>query len=87
LISEDDDMATVGSSEAKRMLSALLERVELGEQIVIIRHGRPIARLMPIESGRAGSVSPAMAKLRKLRQGATLGRPRWKELRDAGRKY
>ena len=41
-------METVGSFDAKTNFSALLERVERGEQIVITRRGKPVARLMPI---------------------------------------
>lgn len=33
--------------EAKTQLSRLVERVEAGEDIVIARHGRPVARLVP----------------------------------------
>jgi prevent-host-death family protein len=79
-------MATVGSFEAKTNFSALLERAERGEQIVITRRGKPVARLMPLAPAD-GKASQAMAKLRKLRQGTTLGGLSWKELRDAGRKY
>ncbi len=39
--------ATVGSYEAKTHLADLLDRVQRGEQIVITRHGKPIARLVP----------------------------------------
>lgn len=35
--------------EAKTHLSALLERVAAGEEIVIARAGKPVARLMPLE--------------------------------------
>jgi prevent-host-death family protein len=80
-------MDTVGAFDAKTNFSALLERVERGEQIVITRRGKPVARLMPIATARKVKVSDAMAKLRKLRKGATLGGLSWKELRDAGRKY
>jgi prevent-host-death family protein len=80
-------MDTVGAFDAKTNFSALLERVERGEQIVITRRGKPVARLMPIATARKVKVSDAMAKLRKLRKGATLGSLPWKELRDAGRKY
>ena len=80
-------MDTVGAFDAKTNFSALLERVERGEQIVITRRGKPVARLMPIATARKGKVSDAMAKLRKLRKGATLGGLSWKELRGAGRKY
>jgi prevent-host-death family protein len=77
-------MATVGAFYAKTNFSALLERAEHGEQILITRRGKPVARLMPIATAREGKVSEAMAKLR---EGTKLGGLLWKELRDAGRKY
>lgn len=36
----------IGASEARNTLSALLRRAEAGEEIVITRHGRPVARLI-----------------------------------------
>ena len=44
--------ATVNVYEAKTQLSQLLARVENGEEIVIARHGRPIARLVPLPARR-----------------------------------
>lgn len=41
--------STVNVHEAKTHLSRLLERVEKGEEIVIARAGKPVARLVPIE--------------------------------------
>ncbi len=38
---------TVNMHEAKTHLSKLVERVESGDQIVIARAGRPVARLVP----------------------------------------
>ena len=38
--------------DAKTNLSRLLERVEAGEEIVIARNGRPIARLVPEQRRR-----------------------------------
>jgi prevent-host-death family protein len=40
-------MRQVQIAEAKAHLSALLERVEAGEEIVIARRGKAIARLIP----------------------------------------
>jgi prevent-host-death family protein len=45
-------MAQVGMHEAKTKLSQLVERAEAGEDIVIARNGKPVARLVPI-SGKA----------------------------------
>lgn len=38
---------TVNIHEAKTHLSRLLERVSAGEEIIIARAGRPVARLVP----------------------------------------
>ena len=42
-------MKTVGACEAKTHLPRLLERVSRGESLTITRHGRPVARLVPVE--------------------------------------
>ena len=42
----------VGAFQAKNTLGTLLDRVEQGEEIVITRHGKPVARLVP-KIGRA----------------------------------
>ena len=39
---------TVGAFEAKTHLSELLARVEGGEEVTITKHGRPVARLVPV---------------------------------------
>jgi prevent-host-death family protein len=39
----------VNVSEAKTHLSRLLERVEAGEEVVLARAGRPVARLVPLQ--------------------------------------
>lgn len=44
-------MQQVQIAEAKAHLSALLERVEAGEEIVIARRGKPVARLIPEPKG------------------------------------
>jgi prevent-host-death family protein len=41
-------MAQVGMHEAKTRLSQLVERAEAGEDVVIARNGKPVARLVPI---------------------------------------
>lgn len=45
-------METVNIHDAKTRLSSLIERVEAGEEIVIARAGRPVARLAPLASRR-----------------------------------
>lgn len=61
-------MREVGAFEAKNSLSALLDRVEQGEEIVITRHGRPVAKLVPTNGGV--DRSQAQAALRRMRDRA-----------------
>ncbi|MDO4233145.1 MAG: type II toxin-antitoxin system prevent-host-death family antitoxin [Lautropia sp.] len=52
-------MQQVQVAHAKAHLSALLERVEAGEEIIIARRGRAIARLVP-ERPQACSAADAL---------------------------
>ena len=79
-------MVTVGAFEAKTHLSALLDRVAGGEEVVITKHGKPIAKLVSVEARDQARIDDAVARLRELRKGTTLGGVSWKELRDAGRR-
>jgi len=45
-------MDTVNIHEAKTQLSRLIERVCAGEEIIIARGGKPVARLAPLEPRR-----------------------------------
>lgn len=40
---------TINIHEAKTHFSKLLERVRLGEEIVVAKAGRPVARIVPVE--------------------------------------
>lgn len=42
-------MDTVNIHEAKTHLSRLIDRVEAGEEIVIAKRGKPVARLVPLQ--------------------------------------
>ena len=45
-------MERIGAYEAKTHLPQLLDRVAQGESLTITRHGKPVARLVPIAGGR-----------------------------------
>lgn len=81
-------MNGIGAFEAKNTLSALLDRVENGEEITITRRGRPVARLVPPGDGasRREAAAAAAARLRQLRKGVTLGGVSLRELIEDGRK-
>ena len=63
----------VGVYEAKTRLTALLDRVEHGEQFTITRHGKPIARLIPVTLTSREQRRQAIASIKELRKGQTLG--------------
>ena len=79
-------MITVGAFEAKTRFSALLEKVAAGEEVVITKHGRPVARLVSSQAIDRERADAAFEKLKALREETTLGGLSWKELRDAGRR-
>ena len=83
--------ATIGAYDAKIRLSELLDRVERGEQIVITRHGKPIARLVPEGGHDKARAKAAVARLRALRaelsaRGVDLSDAEIRALRDEGRR-
>ncbi|WMJ09164.1 type II toxin-antitoxin system Phd/YefM family antitoxin [Nitrosomonas sp. sh817] len=79
-------MITVGAFEAKTHLSSLLERVAQGEEIIITRHGKPLARLVPVNVADRSRIDSAIAKLKVLRKNCTLDGISWQTLRDEGRR-
>ncbi|MDZ7592409.1 MAG: type II toxin-antitoxin system prevent-host-death family antitoxin [Rubrivivax sp.] len=52
-------METVGLFEAKTHLSELVARAEQGEEVIITRHNKPVAKLVPISE-----VSPELFRQR-----------------------
>jgi len=63
----------IGVYEAKTRLTALLDRVEHGEQFTITKHGRPVARLVPVRRSDQERRREAIARLLVFRKGRTLG--------------
>jgi prevent-host-death family protein len=79
-------MITVGAFEAKTHLSTLLDQVAEGEEVVITKHGKPVARLVGAQHVDKSRVTQAYEKLKALRKATTLGGLSWKDLRDQGRR-
>ena len=61
-------MATISAFEAKTRFGELLDRVSKGEEVVITRHDKPVARLVPEGAQRLDEVRRAAAGLRELQQ-------------------
>ena len=55
----------VGSFEAKTHFAELLVRAEHGEEIVITRRGKPVARLMPVADPRLANAPKVIARMRR----------------------
>jgi prevent-host-death family protein len=45
-------MTTINVYAAKTSFSSLIDRAEAGEEIVITRHGRPVARLVSVHDAK-----------------------------------
>ena len=75
----------IGAYEAKTHLPALLEMVARGERFTITKHGRPIARLVPIERTGPDRRRETVERLKRFREGHTLDVP-VKQLINEGRR-
>ena len=60
-------MREVQATEAKARLSELLRSVELGESIVITRHGTAVAHLVPAHSQDRAARAAGVARFRRRR--------------------
>ncbi|MBM3647987.1 MAG: type II toxin-antitoxin system Phd/YefM family antitoxin [Alphaproteobacteria bacterium] len=78
-------MITVGAFEAKSTLSALLEHVLEGEEVVITRHGKAVARLVPAGGVDQVRARAAIAAMRREARGRRLGGLSVRRMRDLGR--
>jgi prevent-host-death family protein len=80
-------MHTVGVFEAKNRLTALLDEVERGGEVLITRRGKPIARVLSATPGfDRDKARRAAAGLRALSKGQTLGGLSIKDLVSEGRR-
>ena len=82
-------MREVGAFEAKNRLGTLLDWVEAGEEVIITRRGKAVARLVPNTSGPdARQALEAVARIRQRAKAMKTGVfdwPAWKAMRDEGR--
>ena len=84
-------MITVGSFEAKTKLAELLDKVEAGEMVTITRHGKAVARLMPMSVGeRDERLQGLIDEIVRTRKGKDRGAKPGSTIADlikAGRRY
>ena len=81
-------MREVGAFEAKSKLGTLLDWVESGEEVLITRRGKAVARLVPAEVGfdRAKAARAAQRiRERAMKLHGGFNWAEWKAYRDEGR--
>src|SRR3954447_1040957 len=84
----DVAMEFVGAYEAKTHLPQLLDRVEGGETIIITRHGKPIAKLVPASGETARlDVGAAVEEMKRFRKGRSLKGLTIREMVEEGRRF
>lgn len=79
------DETLVGAYDAKTHLPQLLERVQRGASVTITKHGRPVAKIVPVS---ATSLDPdeIIAALREARVGVRRGTDCVREMIEEGRR-
>jgi len=78
---------SIGLFEAKTHLSELVARAERGEEVIITRHNRPVAKLVPVPPDMADTSvrREAVQALLQAAVGRRLAQD-WKALRDEARR-
>lgn len=56
-------MNTIPATEAKAHFSAILDRVDHGQEFVFTRHGKGVAYLGPLQRATTGQAAKAVAEL------------------------
>lgn len=84
-------MREVGAFQAKNTLGTLLDEVEAGDEVIITRRGKPVARLInakaSVETGTRAAEAADRIRTRARSAASTPMRwDDWKPLRDEGRR-
>ena len=80
-------MKEIGAFEAKNKLAELLDLAENGEEIIITRHGKQVARLGPVQkSFDREAARQAVEDIKKMRKGMRIDDATIKELINEGRR-
>jgi prevent-host-death family protein len=75
----------IGVYQAKTHLPELLIKVAHGEQVTITRHGRAVARIVPVDSIRKQETRVVIAEMKNLAKGRHLDMS-IREMIDEGRR-
>ncbi len=78
-------MLQVGAYEAKTRLSQLIDEAAKGEEIIITKHGVPVAALVPVAGPRQQDPQAAIAAIKDFRRGRRLAGLSLREMIEEGR--
>ncbi len=78
---------TFGTFDAKNKLSHLLDLVEAGDEVIITRNGKPVARLVADVARDVERARKAVEWIKANRSANSLGDDTIKGLIEAGRRY
>lgn len=76
--------SSIGACDAKAYLPRLLDQVERGDSVTITKHGRPVARLVPV--GSRSTPESVIAALRNARAGVRLAGDSVRDVVEDGRR-
>ncbi len=83
----DTEKFEIGSFEAKTRLSELLRETEGGRSFLILRRGKPVARLVPVDSdNETGELNEIIEGLSNVRKKIS-GQVSVEELVEEGRRW
>lgn len=77
----------VQASEAKAKWAEILTDVERGETVILMRHGKPVARLVPEAIARQREVAAAIESIRSRMGSKPVNVEELLSARDEGRRY
>ena len=81
-------MATFGIFDAKSRFCELISGVEAGESVVITKHGRPVAKIVPFDEPRdQDKIQRAIEGLQEFRKAHPLRGLVIKDLIEEGRRF
>ncbi len=78
-------MLRIGAYEAKTRLSQLLDEAARGEEIIITKHGVPVAALVSVAGPRQQDAPAAIAAIKDFRRGRRLAGLSIREMIEEGR--
>jgi prevent-host-death family protein len=82
-----NNLKKIGAFEAKNRLSELLDAAENGEEVIITKHGRPVAKLVPVDEIDRARVRESIEWFKDFRKKHPLRGLKIKDLINEGRKY